>query len=239
MQQFKMGEDAYKILRKRWLTTIFPMAALAAAIGVTIQMASGQSDKYALLFVIPIVGGMIGLNIYRTLKRQKKFLSVFSVTISDDQITREQLNSPPLSISFMEIKEITKTKKGSFIIRGLHRNDVIQIPYMIEDPGKLEACLTALAPVAVSQKEVQKRNIRFLLFALVIGMMIAVYSVTDKLVVGLCGLGVIGFFGWAAYEVLSNKNISPKTKRSLWFFIPIIGSILWIVYEKLTGDWNI
>lgn len=104
-----------------------------------------------------------------------------------------------LSISFMEIKEITKSRKGGFIIRGLHRNDVIPIPYLIEDPGKLEVCLTALAPVSFSQKESQKRNFRLLLSIVVILMMIAVYTMTNKLVVGLCGIALIGFFGWAAY----------------------------------------
>ena len=234
-----MGEDAYKILRKKWLTTIFPLAILAVVVVLTINTISGQSDGYTLLFVIPISGAVIAVNISRTLKKQKKFLLSYSVTLSDEGITREQLNTPPLSISFMEIKEITKTKKGSFIVRGLHRTDVIHIPYLIDDPGALEACLTTLAPVSFSRKETQKRNVRLLLFVFIILLMIAVYTMTNRLIVGLCGLAVTGFFGWGAFEVLSNKNISPKTKRSLWFFIPIVASVIWIVYEKLTGGWNI
>ena len=116
---------------------------------------------------------------------------------------------------------------------------MIHIPYLIDDPAALEACLTTLAPVSFSWKETQKRNIRLLLFVFIIFLMIAVYTMTNRLIVGLCGLALTGLFGWGTFEVLMNKNISSKTKRSLWFFIPIMASVIWIVYEKLTGSWNI
>jgi hypothetical protein len=71
-------------------------------------------------------------------RKQKKFLLSYSVTVSDEGVTREQLNTPPLSISFMEIKEIIKTPKGGFMVKGIDRTDVIHILYFIDNPDTLE-----------------------------------------------------------------------------------------------------
>ena len=146
MQQFRITEEGYKKFRKRWFSVIFPLALIPAALIIVTNIRKQGGDN-TLLFVIPFIVLFLGFSVFRTLKKQKQMLMSYSVTISDSEIRREQLNSPPLSISFMEIKDITKTAKGGFIIRGIKRMDVINIPYWIDNPSELEQRLQALAPV--------------------------------------------------------------------------------------------
>jgi len=68
-------------------------------------------------------------------------------SFSKSDIIREQLNTAPLTIHFMEIKEILKSKKGGFMIKGRTRTDVICIPYLIDNAAALEVELGKFAPI--------------------------------------------------------------------------------------------
>ena len=236
MQQFKISEAGYKIFRKRWITIILPASIAGVLIFYifNILLAHG-GDITTWLIAIPLVGIYIAFNIHRTLKRQKKVLLSYSVTISEDGITREQINLPPLSISFMEIKEIIKTKKGGFIIKGLHRTDVIHIPYLIDDPATLEEHLQALAPVGFNRKDALYRKLMSLLVFLAVGLLICLYDVTNKIIVGISGVLLTGLLSWLFYEIYTNKNAPTNLKRSMWFIIVIIAFVIYLTYARLTN----
>ena len=84
----------------------------------------------------------------------------------------------------------------------------------------------------------QLRKYGSLLFIIGIGMMLCVYIVTNKVIVGICGVLVTGLFGWAFYEIRRSRNVSRGTKRSSWFFLIVIAAIIYITYAKLTGTWD-
>ena len=129
MQQFKINEAGFKKFKKRWLTITVPIMSVVVIIITLTNTFSGKTvDTGYLLIVFPIVVIFLGFNMYRGFRKQKKFLASYSVTLTDNEIIREQMNTPPLTINFMEIKEIAKTEKGAFIIKGLTRADVIGIP---------------------------------------------------------------------------------------------------------------
>ena len=188
--------------------------------------------------VIPILAAYMSFSLYRGFRKQQRLLLSYSVTLTDEGITREQLNTPTLSISFMEIKEIIRTPKGGFKIKGLHRTDVILIPYLIDDHEALEACLTRLVPISNDPKDALRSKYKAALFFLALGMMMCVYVLTNPVIVGVCGTLVTGLLGWAFYELVTNKNLPNNSKRALWFIPFMIAGIVYIMYAKLTGTWT-
>jgi len=236
MQQFKIGVEGYKKLRKRWLSITLPAMCISALIFLipNILGSKGQTGD-TWLYMVAIFPIIFGIGTYRTLKRQKKFLESFSVTISDNEITREQMNTPPLTINFMEIKEISKFEKGSYMVKGAGRGDIINIPTWIEDREELEKLLQALAPIKVHTKDPWHLKYRWVLSVIALGLMLAVYFVDNEIVVGISGALLAGLIIWAIYFVLTSKNIPTNSKRRVWRYFLILAFVIYATYTKLTG----
>jgi hypothetical protein len=98
--------------------------------------------------------------------------------------------------------------------------------------------LQALAPITLNTKDPFHRKYRAVLIILALGMMACVYAVTNKIIVGICGLLLTGLFVWAFYEIQTNKNFPRNMKRTSWYFILLIASIIYLTYAKLTGNWD-
>jgi hypothetical protein len=239
MHQFKISETGFKKFRKKWLATVVPLVAIVVLIIAAMNILSAKADPGgSFLFVIPVMAVVLSFSFYRSLRKQRKFLLSYSVTVSGEGITREQMNTPPLSISFMEIKEIIKNEKGGFTIKGLTRTDIIHIPYLIDNQEELEKCLQSLAPITVNTKDPFYKKYRALLSIPILGMMICVYAMTNKVIVGICSVLLTAFLIWAFYQMIISKNIPRNTKRNSWVFLIIIFSIIYVTYAKLTGTWN-
>jgi len=176
---------------------------------------------------------LFGFNLFRTLKKQNRFLQSYTLTLSEEGITREQLNTPPLFISFMEIKEIVKTKKGGFIIKGLTRADVIYVSSFIENPQVLEERLQAMAPITTKSVDPVYRKYLPLLFFPTIGLYICVLTLTNKILVGISGALVVVLSIWGLFELQRNKNVPTNAKRRSWLLLILLASIIYMTVEKL------
>lgn len=231
-----MSKDGYyKFARKYWIMQTLVMVIVGSIIITTSQYSTKPGDINVLPYVIPFLAAIYGFNIYRSFKKQKKFLQSYSVTISEEGVTREQWNTPQLSISSLEIREIIKTKKGSFMIKGVGRTDMIYIPHWIESHASVEEHLQKLAPVAENKKDARKRQFRIALAILAIGLTICVFSVSNKIVTLICGPLLIGFLVWVLYEVQTSKSVPINAKRKNWILLlPIIG-IAYLIYMRLQG----
>jgi hypothetical protein len=231
-----MDKDGFKkFARKYWIMITTLMVIFTAIIFITNVYSAKPGDINVLPYIIPCMAAIYGFNIYRSFKKQKKFLQSYCVTISEEGVTREQWNTPPLSISSLEIREIIKTKKGSFMIKGLGRTDVIYIPRWIENPATVEEHLQQLAPVAENKKDARKRKLRIALAFLAIGLTICFFTVSNKIVTLICGPLLIGFLVWVLYEVQTSKSVPTNAKRKNWtLLIPII-VVVYFIYLRLMG----
>jgi hypothetical protein len=236
MPQFKINEEAYNKYAKKWTAIIIAVACLIVLVVVLANaLSSPKTDVITLVISALAATAFVGFSVYRALKKQKQVMLNYSVTISDSEIIREQVNTPPLAINFMEIKEILKSKKGGFTIKGLTRTDVIIIPYLIDDRESLEQSLERLAPITVETKIPFSRKYRLLLTILFPGLMIATFLATNKIIAGLCGLVVIGLLAWSLYNVQTSKNVPENTKRRSWVYLLLIASFIYLIYSKFTG----
>lgn len=221
-------------MRKR-STFLLPLISIVAVMAILIStLSSEKTDVNLFPIIIPAVQIFIGFSYYRSFKKQKRLLMSYTVTLSDNEIIREQLNTPPLTINFMEIKEIVKSEKGNFTIKGVSRQDVIYIPYLIDDPIELEKCLATFGPITVHTKDPFYRKYRIWLSIAVLGLIVSIYTVNNKIIVGICGTLVSGLMAWGFYERITSKNLPQNIKRRSWILLLVIASIIYTVYIKLT-----
>jgi hypothetical protein len=235
MSEFRINEEQYRKFRRKFLAVYFPIFAGALLWIVVMETYTKQSSGFpAWAAAILIFMAYIGFTLFRLLRRQRQILMSYSVTISSDGITREQANTPTISISFMEIKEIIKTKKGGFLIKGLHRTDLIAIPRWLNENGQLEQELQKLAPITTDKRDPLMIRYRSLLVLLAVGMYICLYTFQNKVVIAASALVLVGLLGWSFYEIQISKNVTTYRKRSSWLYLLIIASIIYMTYIKLT-----
>ena len=235
MYQFKISEAGHKKARKRMFTIVIPILVIVVIVITVINSigTNAPNDVNTLPFVLPVILIIYGFSLFRTLKKQNKFLSSYTLTISDEGITREQFNTPPLFISFMEIKEIVKTKKGGFIIKGLTRTDVIYVSYFIENQQVLEERLQAMAPITTKSVDPVYRKYLPLLVFPTIGLYICVLTLTNKILVGVSCALFVTLSIWGFYEFQRNKNIPNRSKRVVWFLLLFLASVIYMTIQRL------
>ena len=235
MHQYKISEERYKKFRKRWTNIVIPVTICAAAIGVVVTSYSrvGGSGLDTLPFVIPFLVALFSFSIYRGLKKQRRLLMSYTLTVSDSDITREQFNTPTLVINFMEIKEILKSKKGGFIVKGRSRTDVIYIPYLINDAASLEDELGKFAPITTYVQESQKKVIGISLMLLSLAAFFTLSLTNSKLIAIISGIVVIVLFSLRFFQQITNKSLPTSMKRRIWSYLLVIAVVIFVIYTKL------
>lgn len=220
------------------LIRTLPIILIAVTIGITISSINtkGTADDINVLpIIIPFVAVTVCLGLYRGLNRQRNLFESYQLTLTNNLITREQLNTPTISIYFNEIKEIIKSKNGSFSIRGKDPTDLIIIPAQIENYIELENTLAQIKSFAKksSKSFLQKYSIAISLFSLTL--MLCVYTATNKIIVAFSGTFLLAIVSWSFYEVRKSRNIDAKTKRSMWWVLILLASVIGVMIIKLTG----
>lgn len=235
MDTFTFNEEAYKKYVKKWtIALITIMVVYFVTVILTNSFQGGHFDLLTFLITSVLIAVFLGISFYRRQKKQQQILSSYSVHISDNEITRQQLHTLPLTINFMEVKEIIKSKRGAFSIKGRDKRDVIFIPHWINDSEALEQRLATFAPITFQARPPVKKFAPLIAMILVAVLVVLVLSgwVTDKIFIAVTGIATIGFLGWLLYELQVNKNVPVTAKRRSWLFLLSIAAILYAIYQK-------
>jgi len=238
MQIFKIRQDGFKEISKKSLLRSIPLLLIAGAVGITISTINSkpkENDVNVLPIVIPIAALTLGFGLYRGVNRQKGLFESYTLTITNNLITREQLNTPTISIYFNDIKEIAKYKNGSFTIKGKETVDLIGIPAQIDNPAQLETALQQIQPIVVKDKVSFMEKYQSLTGLVTLGLMLCVYTVSNKIIVALTGAALVALMVWSFIKIRSSKNVDSKTKRSVWWVLLILASVIAVMIFKLTG----
>jgi hypothetical protein len=236
MQEFKIRQNGFKEIRKVILMKAIPLSLLAAFGGLAISYfnTNGQESNVNVIpFVIPIVLGALGFGLYRGLNRQKEIYDSYRLILDNIGITREQHNTPTISISNSAITEIVKNSNGSFTIKGNSSINVIIVPSQIEDYEKLEKSLSEIKQISTKISKPFLQKYRVLVSILTIGLMAAIYISADKIVVGASGVILLIMMGYSFFVLKMSKNVDNKTKKGMWWLILVMASIVAVMYYKL------
>ena len=215
-----------------------PLLFLVGAAAITISIINtkhDQNDVNVLPVMIPVVVLVLAFGIYRGVNAQKLLFESYRLTITNNLITREQLNTPTISIYFNEIQEIVRYKNDSFTIRGNHTADVIFIPPQIGNRSRLELLLQQIQPIVDKANGSFMEKYRTLISLLAIGLMVCVYTVNNKIVVGLAGIILVAFMIWSFVQFRRDKNIDHRTRRTGWYLLLVIASVIAVMIIKLSA----
>jgi hypothetical protein len=238
MQTFKIRQEGFKEIKKQMLIRTLPVMLIAVTTGVVISSINSKekaADANILPIIIPLIAASVGFGLYRGVYKQKFLFESYALTITNNLITREQLNTPTISIYFNDIKEITKHKNGSFTVKGKETVDLIGIPAQIDDYSQLETILQQIQPIVVKDRASFLQKYQSLTGLLVVGLMLCVYTVNNKIIVGVSGSVLVALMVWSFIKIRGSKNVDNKTKRNIWWILIVLASVIAVTIFKLTG----
>jgi hypothetical protein len=215
-----------------------PMLLIAGTAGIAISTMNSkqkEDDLNVLPIIIPFMAAALGFGLYRGVNRQKALFESYTLTITNNLITREQVNTPTISIYFNDVKEIAKHKNGSFTIKGKETVDLIGVPVQIDNHTQLETALQQIQPIVVKDKVSFMEEYQSLIGLVTVGLMLCVYTVNNKIIVALTGSALVALMIWSFIKIRSSKNVDSKTKRSVWWVLLVLASVIAVMIFKLTG----
>ncbi|OQP48966.1 hypothetical protein A4H97_29210 [Niastella yeongjuensis] len=234
MQTFKLNTEG---LTRRILLRAIPTIIISLTFFFTIFIVQGGNvyvDATYYIFPVILILGTFSFSLWRGIKKQKVMAESYELTISDQLICREQLNTPDISILVTEVIEIAKHPKGGFTIKGSRNNGTIIIPVQIEHYEQLEATLQQIHPITIKSNSLFKK-LQFLLPFIVGGLMICVYAVNNKVIVGAAGSVLTGLMIWSLIKIQKDKNVDRKTKNRTWIVLLVLVSVIASIIIKLTA----
>ncbi|MCS3795629.1 hypothetical protein [Niastella sp. OAS944] len=253
MLTFKIKPNGFKEIRKKILLFSIPGFVIGAVFTGTSLYTSTMNRRndvtpgyvpdhsmqlidLATYLPIVIFIAILGFGLNRMLKKTKKTLDSYELTISDNLIAREQLNTPTISIYISEVQEIIKRKKGGFYIKGEKARDLIIVPKQIENPEQLEIALEKIKPLVSKGKAADQLKWQALLGLASMALLITVNVSLNKTVVAIGGTLFLGLTVYNFVQAQKSKNIDYKTKRTRWISLVLSFFVIYVMYIKLTGN---
>jgi hypothetical protein len=132
------------------------------------------------------------------------------------------------------VQEIVKHKNGSFTIRGKESQNLIIVPAQIDNYEQLEISLQQIHPITTKAKGAYKQKIQALLSIVAVGSMICVYTVMNKVLVGIAGTLFAVLSIWGLITIQRSKNIDRKSKNMMWISLIVILSVIGVTIMKLS-----
>ena len=249
MLTFRIKPNGYKEVRKKMLLWGIPSYLLMVTIVLVITFSIDydrndqiKPDSYSnndpyewITWALPIIviasAGCMGF--FRALRRIKKAYESYELTISENLIAREQANTPTISIFLGEVEEIIKRRNKILMVRGKTVRDMILIPAQIENYEQLETVLNEIKPITTKGKTTSWIQLQRLLGLVAVALMICVYTVDNKVVVGVAGALFTALFIYSFLQIQKSKNVDYRTKRSRWITLIVVLSVLGFTIMKL------
>jgi hypothetical protein len=238
MQTYSIRKEGIKEITNKNLLRSIPIMILALAGGILIGMrntGNAEAEVNVWPYLIPLMVITLGIGLYRGLKKQEQLLATYRINITDDMISREQSNTPTISLYFNDVVEMSKLSGGSIIIKGKKPEDLITIPQQIENYDLLEKTLHNIKPISQSGQLPFLQRYGLVLAILNMALMVVVYRVENKWIVGLAGLVFTAVMIWSYLTIQRSKDIDNKTRKGLRLSILVIAAVLIYVIFKLTG----
>jgi hypothetical protein len=236
METYIVSRDAYKRLLRKRLTILIPAMAviMLGLIGLSLYTSRSSDGVYNAVST-PLILAVIGFIYYRSIRKQIQLVHSYSLTLSDSEITREQKSTPTITINFMEIKEIQKTNKGGFIIKGRTARDIIYVPNLMENAAELEQRLQAFAPVTPTGTRFSFPKYMALIYFAGIAAYITSITVQNVILSVLAGVVAFGILIVMFVSVRRSRNATKSMRRAGWIYLYFAVLILIAMCAKIVG----
>jgi hypothetical protein len=237
MPQFKLSPEGFATVKKRSVIRFAIIFIICASASLLIGNQRGKVDEdtslviNGLLLLVLLV--VFTFSFRRSLKQVKELYFSYTIIIDGATITRLQQNTPTVTIPYAGITSISKLANGNLVINGTNRGDVIYIPPSLEGLEELEGILEGIQPISQKSKLPFVQQYNLVISLLVVVLMICVYVVNNKIIVGISGAIVSLALVWGLYDIQRNKNIDRKTRRGALWALVVLFSVVTATIIKL------
>lgn len=233
MPVYKNSPDGFTMVRKRTITKIVPLFVIAGAAGLFITWFNSAPDQpilYPILFTMCVLVCVSVFTMRNVLKQQETIYHNFELTIENDHIT-SYANGKTTTVYFNQIVKITEDSYGNLVVKGDKKLN-IGVPALLVNYTEIRALLASKQTIS-RDSWIQRFQIPLTLG--VIACMVAVYISTNKIIVGACGIVVVGTMCWGFYTIRTSPQIDAQTKRKSWWVLVAGISIAATIYFKIFG----
>jgi chromate transport protein ChrA len=234
-ETFQIRENGFNEIKKQLIIRSIPIIVMAIGFAFVIVYFNSKNKEdlfNALPIIIPTIIFAFGYGIFKGLKRQKSLFATYKLTISENNIVREQTNTPLISIPFGEIQSINKDKKGGYSIKGKTAVETIIIPAQIDNQENLEVVLNQIKPIEQLTQPAFDEKYKIPLLLLTMVSMVTVYISFNKILVGICCVIVSTLLIRSSILILKNKSINNKTKRIGYYSLVVLASVVAVTIMK-------
>lgn len=235
---FKIKANGFDEIKKQFIikSVLFLLIAMSFGIAIVVFNAKDKEEVFNTLpFLLPIFLFALGSGIFKGLKRQKMLFQSYNLKFSENNVVREQVNTPTINIPFNDIKSISKDKNGGYAIKGKNAVETIFIPAQIENSENLEILFNRIKPIEDFKQSSFDEKYRIPMILLTLGGMVVVYVSFNKILVGICGLIVSSLLIRSFIQVITNKNMDSKTKRVGYYSLLVLVSVVVVTIMKITA----
>ncbi|UPK72279.1 hypothetical protein [Chitinophaga filiformis] len=236
MQQFKVAPDKLstfkRILIRRTIIMMLIMGCFCLLAGSFIfkeDMAAG--DLNPLFIFVPLMIVLLGVSMNKNVKKLRKTAETYTLTITEEIISREQAGLPTLFIKRNEIRKISRTSTGNLLVTGPGMLLYIEIPSQIDNYTELYEILNSIKPVKqVSYNEGLLVAVITILSGLAT---LGIFAGPNKVIIAICGTVISVIMCFFIYLILSGKYGDEKTKKKVWIYMIAAISYIIITINKL------
>ena len=235
MPTYQNSPSGFAILRTQIIKRSVPVLLLSLTGGLAIFYVVNDKQFGLLEWIIFIVflAGIMIFAVLKSIARQKEIYNSYRLVIDNEYLSRQQTGVPVRNLAFDKITQITKAENGDLLITGQKKEDCISISAFIEKYEEVVNQLSAIMPIVQRvQKNLLDRYPAIGALA-AIGLMCAVYISYNKIVVGVSGIALTAILIWCFYKMQTSKLIDSKVKRTSWFALIVVVSILLIIWHKV------
>lgn len=235
MEQFRLDFDGINRAIKVRALTMTPTLFFAILLGLYISSVRSEKaiDAFPSIvaiccaFVVTILIAYFGSQGFR------RSLDSYTLTFEGNLITRDQHNTPTITFTKADIREITRDKKGSYRIKAESWSSFMIIPAEVEHPDRLYKLLSNIVPVIdkPSHDSIFKK-IGFMLAMVVVILTVILFKESKGRLVVLTIEVIVA--GGIIYSLIRNHQDKKAEKDSLWHKAFLLISIIISIYKNLT-----
>lgn len=233
---FKIREGGFKEIQKMILAKAIPFCILAGGVGVFITQYNNNGDYSNLKFLIPLFVCILFFSFFKGIKKQKNLFESYTLTITENEIIREQTDTAAINIPLTDIKSIVKSPKGHFTIKGKSSLNAVGIPSQIEHPEEVERILGEIKPIEYPNQTPFLEKYKMPILIAFITIFASFYVSENKWIIGITGIILTVSLGFSFYIIRMSKNIDNKIKRASWSTIFVLLGIIGSTYFRVFGD---
>jgi len=207
--QFKKSPEGFIHEKKVIIRAILIFSVFLFSLTILFYLKDYNSffpiNYLALALTLLVLLFLIVLGSYWFIKKQKMKYESYLLLLGEDDITLQENGVKQISISYNDIKSIIQCPNKSIIVNG--KNNMILIPYYIEEYDSLISTLKLVSSVEITEKKKIDRSYLMYIQIIVFASLFVLFMFSEnKIIVGITGVISLLVLFYSLYITIFKNN---------------------------------